>query len=152
MSKDKNIAAKVRALIEAPITDAGYFLWEVDFAKEGPDDTLFVLIDSPQGIGLDDCERITRLIDPILDEADPIPQSYYLEVSSAGAERVLKTPEQFERMIGNTVTASLYAPLDGQKEIAGELVSYDAGAIVIGSVKLEKGSYSTVKTVDSSMQ
>ncbi len=152
MSKEQNIAARVRALIEEPIREAGYLLWEVSFAKEGPDDTLFVMIDSPDGIDLDDCTKVTHLIDPILDEADPIPQSYYLEVSSAGSSRTLKTPEQFCLMQGKEVTASLYRAVDGAKEITGTLVSYEDGTLTIGETVLEKGSYSTVKTVDPTME
>lgn len=152
MSKDRNISARVRALIEAPIREAGYLLWEVSFAKEGPDDTLFVMIDSDKGIDLDDCTRVTHLIDPILDEADPIPTSYYLEVSSAGAERRLQTAEQFEWMLGHEVLVLLYAPRDGKKELSGVLEAYSDGELTVGGVTLEKGSYSTVKTVDPSMQ
>ncbi len=149
LSKALPIAQRVRALIEEPITQAGYLLWDVSFAKEGPDDTLFVLIDSPCGIGLSDCEKVTRLIDPILDEADPIEGSYYLEVSSTGSERVLKTPEHFAACMGQTVVASLYRPVDGQKELIGELKSYEDGVLTIGETALEKGAYSTVKTVDT---
>ncbi|MBQ2253096.1 MAG: ribosome maturation factor RimP [Clostridia bacterium] len=152
MSKNQNIASRVRALIEEPIREAGYLLWDVDFAKEGPDDTLFVVIDRPEGIGLDDCAAVTHLIDPILDEADPIPTSYYLEVSSAGAERTLKTEEQFLQMLGKPVVASLYSPLDGKKEVEGTLVAYEEGTVTVGDVVLEKGRYSAVRTVDPSMQ
>lgn len=151
MSKNQNIASRVRALIEKPVTAAGYLLWDVEFAKEGPDDTLFVVIDREGGIGLDDCAAVTHLIDPILDEADPIEQSYYLEVSSAGAERVLKTPQHFEAMLGNCVSVNLYAPKNGTKEVVGTLDSYLDGAIVVGGVALEKGTYSTVRTVDTTV-
>ena len=152
MSKTGSVAEKVRALIAPSVTAAGYVLWDVEFAKEGPDDTLFVLIDSPAGIGLDDCEKVTRLIDPILDEADPIPQSYYLEVSSPGSERVLKREEHFLASIGKPVTVSLYAPRNGEKEIVGTLASYADGDLTVGGITLEKGSYSSVKTVDETMQ
>lgn len=151
MSKG-NISALVRSLIEGPIQEAGYVLWEVSFAKEGPDDTLFVMIDSENGIDLDDCTKITHLIDPILDEADPIPTSYYLEVSSAGAERVLKTPEQFAQMIGREVAISLYSPIDGKKELCGTLAAYEDGTVTVDQTVLEKGKYATVRTVDRSMQ
>ena len=151
MSKNQNVASRVRALIEGPITEAGYLLWDVDFAKEGPDDTLFVVIDHEKGIDLDDCTKVTHLIDPILDEADPIPTSYYLEVSSAGAERVLKTAAQFEAMHGREVVVSLYAPKDGAKEICGTLDAYTETAITVGGVVLEKGAYSRVCTVDTTV-
>ncbi|MBQ2253175.1 MAG: ribosome maturation factor RimP [Clostridia bacterium] len=149
MSKDKNVASRVRSLIEGPITEAGYLLWDVEFAKEGPDDTLFVIIDKAGGIDLDDCTAVTHLIDPILDEADPIPTSYYLEVSSAGAERVLKTAAHFEAMLGERVVASLYAPLDGAKEVEGTLDAYSETSVTVGGVVLEKGTYSVVRTLDT---
>lgn len=145
----QSLSARIRALIEPAITDAGYALWEVDFRKEGGDNTLFVLIDRAGGITLDDCEKVTRLIDPILDQADPIAESYFLEVSSAGIERSLKTPEQFALSIGKEVAVSLYQPKDGTKELIGTLNAYENGDLLIGDIRLTKGAYAAVKTLDT---
>ena len=86
-----NIAATVRALAEPIAQSLGYELWDVEYVKEGADYYLRIEIDSPRGITLDDCEKMHRAIDPVLDEADPIEDSYHLEVSSCGIERELKT-------------------------------------------------------------
>ena len=145
----QSLSARIRALIEPAITQAGYFLWDVEFRKEGGDDTLFVLIDRDEGIGIADCETVTRLIDPILDEADPIEQSYYLEVSSAGIERNLKTPEHFALSLGKTVHVSLYQPRNGKKELTGTLDASENGNITVGGVLLEKGAFAAVKTMDT---
>lgn len=148
MSKAQNIASLVRTLIEGPITEAGYSLWDVTFAKEGPDDTLFVLLDREGGIGLSDCERVTHLIDPILDEADPIPGSYYLEVSSAGTERELRTAEHFAKYLGRTVCALLYTPIDGSRTLCGTLTAYEDGRVTIGETTLDPRAYSAVRAAD----
>ena len=147
----QSLAARIRALIEEPIKTLGYALWDVEFKKEGGDDTLFVLIDRAEGISLDDCEKVTRLIDPILDEADPIAESYFLEVSSAGLERSLKTPEQFLLSIGKQVAVRHYKAKDGVKELTGTLTAFEDGAILVGEVKLEKGEYAAVKTLDTTL-
>ena len=119
-----------------------------NWARDGE---AFVLIDRADGISLDDCEKVTRLIDPILDDADPIADSYFLEVSSAGLERSLKTPEQFSLSIGKQVAVSLYQPKNGEKELTGTLNAFEDGAILIGDVRLEKGEYAAVKTLDTTL-
>ena len=110
MAEKKNIAAKVEELIRESVEAAGYLLWDVDYYKEGADYNLLVTIENPDRatpVGLEDCEKVTRLIDPILDEADPIPQAYYLEVSSAGLERTLSRPQHLAFYKGFPVTAKL---------------------------------------------
>ncbi len=132
MAARKNIAETVRELIAPTADSLGYLLWDVEYVKEGADMILRVTIDSDEGISLDDCERMTRAIDPILDEADPIDESYNLEVSSPGIERTLTRPDHFVKMAGSEVEIRLFAPLaeladvtGGTKTVHGTLVRFD---------------------------
>ena len=92
-------------------------------------------IDKEGGVSIDDCERISRALDPLLDEADPIPDSYVFEVGSAGAERELKRPSDFEQFMGSQVEVKLYQPKDGRKAFVGVLAAYDNGRVTITSGK-----------------
>ena len=115
-----------------PIVEAlGCELWDVEYIREAGQWYLRIYIDKPDGVGIADCEAVSRAIDPILDEHDPIVESYIFEVSSAGLERQLKKPAHFERFIGETVELKLYAPLDGSKIFSGELLSYEKGVVTI---------------------
>lgn len=96
-------------------------LVDVQFVKEGPSWFLRVFIDKPAGITHDDCQAMSQKLSDLLDEKDPIPQSYILEVSSPGIERPLKKAGDFVRFSGHKVRASLFSPVDGQKELVGEL-------------------------------
>lgn len=126
------VAANVRALAE-PIAHAlGYDLWDVEYVKEGADYYLRIEIDRPEGITIDDCEKMHRAIDPVLDEADPIEDAYHLEVSSCGVERELKTDAHIDACIGWRVEVRLYAAWDGAKSWIGELRGLDeTGAVVV---------------------
>lgn len=127
----KNIAGVVSELI-APVADElGYELWDVEFVKEGTRRILRVTIDSEEGITIEDCEKMHRAIDPVLDEADPIESAYYLEVSSPGIERELRTDRHIEACLGCRVEVRLYAPLDGAKTFSGTLASFEDGRIGI---------------------
>ncbi len=129
----KNIAGTVTALLEPTVNEMGYDLWDVEYVKEGARYYLRITIDSENGIGIEDCEAVHRAIDPILDEADPIENSYYLEVSSPGIERVLRKPEHFELMVGAEILCKLFRPMEGSKSLQGELqaVSDDQSAILL---------------------
>ena len=122
---------RVSALVRPVVEEEGCSLWDVEYVREAGTWFLRVYIDKEGGVGIDDCERISRRLDPILDEEDPIPESYVFEVSSAGAERVLKRPGDFERFIGHEVEVRLYQPVEGQKSFVGKLVSYEDGATEI---------------------
>lgn len=125
MAKAKlNIAGTVRGLVSETVHDLGYELWDVEYVKDGAFWYLRITIDSPKGIDIDDCEKVHRAIDPIIDEADPIEDQYYLEVSSPGVERELRVPEHFEKFIGEMVTAKLFVNVDGAKQHTGKLISY----------------------------
>jgi len=147
----KNIAGTVWELIEPTAESLGYRLWNVEYVREGADMYLRVTIDSDEGIDIDDCERMTRAIDPILDEADPIEDSYFLEVSSPGVERVLVTDEHFSLMAGSEVEIKLYRAVDGTKVINGILKGKEDGVITVetsaGEMKIEAKAAAKVTTV-----
>ncbi len=130
--KKKKTAERAEELIRGAVEEAGYVLWNVEYVKEGADHTLLVTIERPdRPVGLDDCEKVTKLIDPILDEADPIAESYYLEVSSPGLERELKRPEHFSAYLGKKVRARLFAPMEGKKEYRGVLAARENGRLIL---------------------
>ena len=118
-----NSAEKVYGLIKETVEAEGVSLWDVRFLKEGASWYLRVFIDSPNGISIDDCTNVSHAIDPIIDEADPIDVSYYLEVCSPGLERELTRPNHFEKSVGKTVKIKLYKAIDGVKELTGILKS-----------------------------
>lgn len=124
-------AAKVAALVKEPIESIGLKLWTVKFVKEGASWYLRVYIDSENGIGIDDCVTVSRLIDPIIDEADPINIGYCLEVCSPGLERELSEDWHFERYIGADVKVKLIRPRDNVKEFKGELLKYDGNVTIL---------------------
>ena len=117
-----------------PIVKAhGCSLWDVEYVREGGAWFLRLYIDKPGGVNINDCEAISRAIDPVLDEKDPIPDSYSFEVCSAGLERALKRPGDFEQFMGSKVCVKLYKPVDGAKEFIGTLTGYADGAVSIES-------------------
>lgn len=147
----KNIAGTVRDLISPTVESLGYRIWDVEYVKEGADMYLRVTIDSDDGIGIEDCEKVNRAIDPVLDEADPIDGSYYLEVSSPGVERVLTSDEHFELMKGAEVEAKLFSPLDGKKSYRGILAGRDENFTFLTveneEIKIENRMISKIATV-----
>lgn len=126
MAQKKNTAERVRELIEDTVVSLGYSIWDVDYSKIGTERHLEITIDSENGIDINDCERVHRAIEVIIDEADPIEEMYYLDVSSPGLERVIRTAYHYEKCVGQTVELKLFSALDGRKSIVGELISFDA--------------------------
>ena len=118
-----NAAEKVYSLIEETVKNEGVTLWDVRFLKEGANWYLRVFIDKPEGISIDDCTAVSHAIDPIIDEADPIDKSYFLEVCSPGIERELTRPWHYEAVLGEKIKIKLYKALDGKKEFTGLLKS-----------------------------
>ena len=126
MANDKkNIASTVWDLIQPTVNDLGCSLWDVEYLKEGSKYILRITIDKDSGVDINDCEAVHRAIDPILDEADPIPVQYYLEVSSPGVERELRLPFHFEVCMGNKIDVKLFTAFDGKKQFEGILNAYD---------------------------
>ncbi len=123
-------AARVAELIKDAVAEQGLILWDVRFVKEGASWYLRVFIDKDGGVDINDCTDVSRIIDPIIDEADPINVSYYLEVCSPGVERDLTEPWHFERYIGQAVKVKLIRQKDGKREFFGTLKHYDGGVTV----------------------
>lgn len=120
----KNIKLQVEEIASPVISALGYEYIETEFAKQGKDWILTIFIDGQNGISTDDCEKVSRAIDPLLDEKDFIEQSYYLCVSSVGLDRPLKTQSDFERNMGRCVDIRLYKPVDGKKEYSGKITGH----------------------------
>jgi ribosome maturation factor RimP len=125
------ITDKVLELARGPAEALGCEIWDVEYAKEAGQWHLRVTIDKTGGVSIDDCEALSRALDPLLDEADPIPDSYVFEVSSAGLERELKRPSDFQRFAGEQVEVRHYQPVDGAKAHVGRLVSWQDGAVTL---------------------
>ena len=117
------------------VENAGCSLWDVEYVREGSEYFLRLYIDKEGGVCIDDCEVIARAMDPILDEKDPIPQSYHFEVCSAGLERPLKRPGDFARFMDSPVLVKLYRPRNGLKEIPGILRGYEDGRVTVEAGK-----------------
>lgn len=118
----KNIATEIEQIV-LPITDAKNIeLVDVEYVKEGGEFFLRIYIDKEGGISLNECEEVSREINPILDEKDPIKDNYFLEVSSPGLDRPLKKDKDFVRYQGRDVEIKLYKPMNGSKLHEGELV------------------------------
>lgn len=150
-NRKKNTAAYVRELAAPVARELGYFIWDVEYVKEGAENVLRITIDSENGIGIDDCEKMHRAIDPLLDEADPIEAAYRLEVSSPGIERTLTKDEHFEYCLGAEVEAKLFRPYDGKKIIRGVLNDSFEDRIVIvcgeDAYEIEKKAIAKINTV-----
>ena len=137
MAKSKGgvTVSKVWELCEPIVTELGLRLWDVRYVKEGAQWYLRVFIDKDGGVDINDCEAISRAVDPILDEKDPIQGSYHFEVCSAGLERALKRPADFERFLGSAITVKLYRPRNGLKEIPCVLKGYADGKVTVEAGK-----------------
>jgi len=107
----------------------------VEYVREGDQRSLRLYLDKEGGVAINDCEAISRAVDPLLDEADPIADSYHFEVCSAGLERALKRLGDFQRFMGSPVTVKLYRPRNGLKEIPAVLTGYESGRITVQAGK-----------------
>ena len=132
--KGGNTVNTVWQIAEPIALTLGLELWDVRFEKEGADWFLRIFIDKEGGVSIDDCVEMSHAIDKPLDEADPIEQSYCLEVSSPGIERDLKRDAHFEKSIGEKIMVKLIRPVDGQREFKGILESYDNGSFELVTV------------------
>ncbi len=128
MSKITEIVAELAA---PAIAAAGCELWDVEYVREGGEWFLRLYLDKEGGVDIMDCEAVSRTVSDLLDEADPIEGSYTFEVSSAGAERALKRPGDFERFMGSPVLVKLYKAQNGRKEFPGYLAGYADGTVTI---------------------
>ena len=128
----KGIKETVRELVTPIIEELGYEIWDVTYQKIGADYHLEITIDSEAGINIEDCEKVHRAIDPILDEHDPIEGFYYLDVSSPGIERELRTEAHIMSQIGVKAEAKLYAAKDGRRSIVGIIKSLEGDVLTLG--------------------
>jgi len=120
-------------LAEPIAKENGCFIYDVEFVKEGSLKFLRIYADKEGGISLDECELISRALSEVLDKKDPIKENYYLEVSSPGIERKLKTPEHFKRYIGEKIDLSFYKALNGSKQLCCTLINYENNVLKIES-------------------
>lgn len=127
----KKVTERVAELARPIAEKHGLEIWNVELTKEAGQLYLRVYIDREGAVSTEDCEVVSRELDPLLDELDPIEESYIFEVSSAGAERALKRPTDFERFIGSNVAVNLYRPKNGKKEYVGRLTTYNNGDMEI---------------------
>ena len=123
---------EIVAELAAPVAEEnGCRLWDVEYVREAGQWYLRLYLDKDGGVDILDCEAVSRKVSDLLDEADPIEGSYMFEVSSAGAERQLKRPADFEQFMGSPVLVKTYKNRDGRKEFAGKLAGYEDGAVLL---------------------
>lgn len=153
--KKKPVTQRVWELAEPLAKELGLSLWDVEYKKEGADWVLRLFIDKEGGVSIDDCVDMTHAIDPVLDEKDPIPQEYLLEVSSPGVERKLTRPEHFAAYLGAAVRVKLLRPLEtGARVLEGELLSVEEnGGFTLAldeetGVTLEPGEWAAVQLME----
>ena len=148
-----SIEEKVEKLVEPKIQEIGYDLYDVEYAKEGKNYFLRIIIDKPEGIDLNDCEKVNNEITDILDQADYIKEQYFLEVSSPGIERTLKKDKHLEKNIGKEVNIKLFKKDEnGIKEYQGILKNFDTENITIEThtneeKQIQRKSIAQIKTV-----
>ena len=145
----KKITELTAELAAPAIAEQGCTLWDVEYVKEAGTWYLRVLLDKEGGVDILDCEAVSRKVSDLLDEVDPIEASYMFEVSSAGAERALKRPSDFERFMGSPVLVKTYKNRDGRKEFAGDLAGYEDGAVLLAvgkeTMRFEKTEIALVR-------
>ena len=143
------ITEQVRAFSQPIVENLGCSLWDVEYVREGSEWFLRLYIDKESGVGIEDCEAVSRAVDPVLDEKDIITEGYHFEVSSAGLERSLKKEAHFAVSMGMTVLVKLYTTRNGSKEILGTLMGYDNGVVTLQTpeetIILEKSAVALVR-------
>ncbi len=146
-----SIEDRVETLITSKVSELGYELYDVEYAKEGKDYYLRVFIDKSNGIDLNDCEKVSDGINELLDDADYIKEQYFLEVSSPGIERILRKDKHFKDNIGNTVEVKLFKSINKEKSIVGNLKEFNEESIKIenenGQIQIDRKNIAQIKTV-----
>lgn len=131
----KSVVETVKELAEPIAEEIGCWVWDVEFVKEGARKILRITIDSEDGVDINICEKMHRAIDVVLDEVDPISEPYYLEISSPGIERELRTQMHVDCCEGWDVEIKLYAPVDGVKTVKGVLLQSERD----GEIRVDVG-------------
>ena len=146
-----SIEERVESLVEKKINDLGYELYDVEYGKEGKDYYLRIFIDKPEGIDLNDCEKVNDGINDLLDQADYIKEQYFLEVSSPGIERTLRKDKHLEANIDSLVEIKLFKPIEKQKVLQGILKEFSNESLTIQTeekdIEIERKDISVIKTV-----
>lgn len=153
MSEKKTGAAELVREAAAPVAQSmGLILWDVLFVKEGPSWFLRIIIDKDGGVSIDDCERLSRALDPIIDELDPTELEYYLEVSSPGLGRTLRTDAHLAAYTGKDVAVKLYAPCEAGRELKGTLEGFDSESLTVSAegsqIRIDRKNVAAVKADD----
>ncbi len=143
------VTEQIWELAEPIVREAGCKIWDTEYVREGSTWFLRIYIDKEGGVDINDCEAISRALDPILDEKDPIPSAYTFEVCSAGLERTLKRPSDFEAFLGSDILVRLYKPKNGLREYACVLRAYEDGTVIADygkeTIKFEKSEVALVR-------
>ena len=129
------VTEQVELFAKPVVEECGCKLWDVEYVREGAERYLRLYIDKDGGVDIEDCERIHRAVDPLLDQHDPIAESYHFEVCSAGLERALKRPGDFQQFMGSPILVKLYRPRNGLKEIPSILRGYEEGRVIVEAGK-----------------
>lgn len=144
-------AGPLAALLEPLIADLGYEFVGLDYSSKAKNPVLLVYIDRPDGIAVEDCERVSREIAALLDVEDPIPGHYVLEVSSPGLDRPLFTPAHFDRFRGEVAQLSVFAPVSGRRKFKGRIIGVEDGVIAIDqdgtTVRIEHANIAKARLV-----
>lgn len=144
-----SIEERVEILLKTKIEEIGYNLYDIEYAKEGKNYFLRIFIDKPEGIDLNDCEKVNNAINDILDNADYIKEQYYLEVSSPGIERVLRKDKHLEQNIGKEISVKLFKKDEnGNKEYQGILKKFNKEKIILEEdIEIERKNIAQIKTI-----
>ena len=146
-----SIEEKIESLVTKPINGLGYDVYDIQYVKEGKDYYLRIFIDKPDGIDLNDCEKVNNEIDPLLDKADFIKDQYFLEVSSTGLEKNLRKKEHFLKQLGKKIQVKLFTKINNQNTFEGLLKEYNDDFIILdvenSEIKIEKNKISSAKSL-----
>ena len=146
-----SIEEKVESLVEKKVNELGYELYDVEYAKEGKDYYLRIFIDKPEGIDLNDCEKVNDGINDLLDQADYIKEQYFLEISSPGIERTLRKDKHLESNIESLVEVKLFKPIEKQKVFQGILKEFNNEKLMLEienkHIEIDRKNISVIKTV-----
>ena len=143
---------KIEKLISHPIASLGYELYDVEYAKEGKDHYMRIFIDRPEGITIEDCEKVSNEINLLIDEANLVQDQYFLEVSSPGIERILRKDKHLQQSIGSEILVKLFQKSEnGKKEEQGILKEFNEETIILSqeenSMILNRKNVAQIKTV-----
>jgi len=128
---NSNLESNIAQIINPKLVELGIELVDINYTREGGHWYLRVFIDKPEGIGLEDCQLVSENIDPLLDEHDPIPHAYSLEVSSPGLDRPLKKPSDYVKFTGKKIKLITFAPVENQRKFKGKIIGFDNNLITL---------------------